>query len=808
MNTKFILFLFFTLYVFAKPLQAQEKKVVEALEIEHPLEIDAILDEDVYRKIAPATGFLQLQPHNGKQALQQSEVYFFYDQLALYLGAMLYDSAPDSIFNYISARDNIGMSDYFGVYIDPYNKGQLAFGFFVTPSGAQTDMKAIKKDWDREDASWDAVWKSQTRITDSGWVVEMSIPYAALRFPDNEKHQWGLNMFRNIRRYSSNNSWNFVNRNVSGFIHQQGVLTGIENIKPPVRLSLSPYISGYLENTSENTTPALLYKGGMDLKFGISESFTLDMMMVPDFGQVQSDDQELNLTPFELEYDEKRQFFNEGTELFQRADIFYSRRIGAAPKFLSNTKNHLHNNETILSAPLHTRLANASKISGRTQNGWGFGVLNAMSLPAIAEIKDTISSNTRIEKIQPFTNYNVSVIDKTLKNNSYISLINTNMMVDGSPFSANVTATDFQLRDKHKKYLLSGKGGVSYRKDSTTLKGGFMHLGVAKNSGVFNYGLTHDYIGKNYNPNDMGYLTENNIIKTKLYSELHFVEPFFIFREMHISTWYNNDRIIDPNDKFRSQIGLWNSGTFSNNYWYEMNTGVHFKQHDYFETRTEGRYSVRFPSYWYNMYLYTDNRKNVSVGGNIGGFNAPSTNEYGTWWEFESNLRAGQRLRVSYKLRRQNEINNPGYVDKTDNNDTIYYGIRNVNTLENKLELTYSATNALSVNLRARHYWSGVKYLGYYQLQPNGKLLSDQLYNENHNTNYNIFNIDMAIYWYFAPGSVLSFSWKNAIFEEDENVLLHYSNNIERTFNGNQHNSISVKILYYLDYNKLKDLNK
>lgn len=240
--------------------------------VSEPLTIDAVLDEPFYNQISPATDFRQLAPHNGEPSFQKSEVWFFYDQSAIYVGAMLHDNSPDSIFNFLSERDQIGMSDYFGVYFDPYNEGQLAFGFFVTPAGVQTDIKAIKKENDIEDGSWDAVWESNTRITDKGWIVEMRIPYSAVRFPNKPAHIWGLNMFRNIRRYNSNNSWSPIDRNIAGFIHQQGHLYGIENIEPPVRLSFSPYVATYLEYKDSIAQPDFIYKAGLDLKYGISES--------------------------------------------------------------------------------------------------------------------------------------------------------------------------------------------------------------------------------------------------------------------------------------------------------------------------------------------------------------------------------------------------------------------------------------------------------------------------------------------------------------------------------------------------------
>ncbi|MFY9154271.1 MAG: DUF5916 domain-containing protein [Prolixibacteraceae bacterium] len=457
----YILFLFIIFLAYNG--MGQEKKNVDILRISSPLIIDGIHDEAVYQQIAPAKDFVQLQPYNGKPSFQPSEVFFFYDHSAIYVGAMLYDSAPDSIFNLLTERDNIGMSDYFGVYIDPYNQGQLAYGFFITPAGVQVDVKAVKSDSDSEDANWNAVWESKTKITDKGWVVEMRIPFSALRFSEKAGSTWGLNMFRNIRRYNSNNSWNLVDRNVSGFIHQEGQLNGIKDVTPPVRLSFSPYFATYFETKGKESSSDFLYKGGMDMKYGISESFTLDMMLIPDFGQIQSDDQQLNLSPYELYFDEKRQFFTEGTELFQRGNIFYSRRIGAGPKFSAD--DELTTNEIIDFNPSETQLINASKISGRTTKGWGFGMLNAMSLNSYERLKDTISGENRKVLVQPFTNYNVSVFDKSLKNNSYISLINTNVSMANSSFRANVTATEFQFRNKEKTYAVKGKGGFSSRGD-------------------------------------------------------------------------------------------------------------------------------------------------------------------------------------------------------------------------------------------------------------------------------------------------------------------------------------------------------
>ena len=150
------------------------------------------------------------------------------------------------------------------------------------------------------------------------------------------------------------------------------------------------------------------------------------MMLIPDFGQVQSDDQVLNLTPFEIRYDEKRQFFTEATELFNKCDIFYTRRVGSTPKNYNAPYDSLRQNEKVIKNPDQTRIINATKISGRNAKGLGIGFFNGMTTNTWASLQDTVTGKSRRIMTQPFTNYNVLVVDQNLKNNSYVTLINTN----------------------------------------------------------------------------------------------------------------------------------------------------------------------------------------------------------------------------------------------------------------------------------------------------------------------------------------------------------------------------------------------
>ncbi|MBS2213493.1 carbohydrate binding family 9 domain-containing protein [Carboxylicivirga mesophila] len=796
--------LIFLLLTFISCLQlTAQKKQVEAIYLNQPLKIDGILDDGSYQSAFAATDFVQLEPYNGQPAMQKTEVYFFYDQTAVYLGAILYDSAPDSIYNYLSERDNIGAADYFGVYFDPYNEGQLSYGFFITPAGVQTDIKAIKSDRDREDANWDAVWESKTRITNEGWTIEMRIPYSALRFPEKDVHTWGLNMFRNIRRYNSNNSWSFIDRNISGFIHQQGELTGISNIKPPTRLSFTPYMATYLEHNENSGETDFIYKGGLDLKYGINESFTLDMMLIPDFGQIQSDDKQLNLSPYEIYYDERRQFFTEGMELFDRADIFYSRRIGSRPKFAGDADDALHENEIIADRPSETQLVNATKISGRTKRGTAIGVLNAMSLNSHATLGDTITNQQREVLIQPFTNYNVTVVDQSLKNNSYISLINTNMLMYDHAFMANVTGTEFQFRDKSLNFALSGKGGISHRGAEDKETGWFTELELAKNGGKWQYGMSQEAYSKDYNPNDMGYLRRNNLFDTDAFIRFQQVEPFSIFRQWMSQISYIHDMNMEPFAIKNQELSVYTEGQFMNNYGFEVHGVWMSEEHNYDETRVEGRYFYKPPGYRINLFMHTDWTKKISAYGYFGGYARPERNQDGNWMGCGIQWRIGQKLILDYELGYDFENNDYGYVDKNEAQDSIHFSQRNLGTVENILEMAYTFNNKLSLRLRSRHYWSSVENLSFYLLQEDGSLLPDHAYNDNHDHNFNAFNVDMVVRWVFAPGSEMTLGWKNSIFHLEETVTKGYKKNLDIVRNSPQINTLSFKLLYYIDYNSV-----
>jgi len=775
-------------------LYAQEKQI-QAIRTSSPLKIDGILDEEVWNNVPVATDFFQFEPYNGKPASQKTEVKLIYDDNALYIGAMLYDAAPDSILTELSKRDNDDINaDMFSMDICPFNDGLNGLEFKVTASGVQIDAKYSAN---YHDASWNAVWESKISINDKGWSIEMKIPYSAIRFPKKDKQIWNVNFWRQIRRYREWSTWNLIDRKQDGILNQSGKITGIFNIKPPLRLSFTPYLSAYLDKNPDNKNCTYPYNAGMDIKYGINESFTIDMTLIPDFGQVQSDDKILNLSPFEIYYTEKRQFFTEGTELFTKADIFYSRRIGSTPLGYDNISDSLKTGEEFIENPGETQLINATKISGRNKKGLGIGVFNAMTANTYATIADSNGIKRKFIT-QPFTNYNMIAFDQNLKNNSYISIVNTN--VSREKYSANVSGTEFKIANNKKSYAIEGTGVVSqkYYNNKNPDFGYMYKLELEKISGNFLVEFSQKVLSDTYNPNDLGYLQRNNEFKNKLELNYNTYKPFW-----KLLNWFNEMEIehsclYSPRKFTGISINTNSHTTFKNYLSAGFNGDINpLGYNDYFEARVPGRVFVIPGFFEVNFWLSSDYRKKLAVDCSSGTWQSSKKSQKAYWYELSPRFRANNKMLFIYNFNKSINKNDIGYVDN--NAGTIYFGKRDIVTITNTLTTSYIFNNKSSLNFRLRHYWSKVDYNSFYILNNDGSL-DNTNYSAHQNINFNTFNIDLSYTWNFAPGSEISLVWKNAIYKEENKLISRYFENFNNTINSPQINSFSVKILYYLDY--------
>ena len=801
--TLLVIALFFTL---CQPVQAFSKKEINAKRVKQNPQIDGILNDAIWKDIPVANNFVQMDPDNGTPSNFKTEAKFAYTDNSLIVGVMMYDDKPDEILKELSKRDNLNNSDFVLLLIDPFNTGLDAFEFILTPMGVQIDAKVVKN---REDNNWDGVWKSGTHIGKEGWSAEFEIPYSALRFPKKDVQEWGVNIIRNVQRVREKVSWNFIDKEESGWVNQSGTLKGIKNIQPPTRLSISPYFSVYVDKSSDKSSFESNYRGGLDLRYGINESFTLDMMLIPDFGQVQSDDQILNLSPDETKFDEKRQFFTEATELFNRGGIFYSKRIGGTPKYKSDVEDDLGLNEIIVENPVEAKILNSTKISGRTSKGLGIGFLNSMIRNTYAEIKDTISGSKRKFKTQAFANYNMLVFDQSLKNESYVSLFNTNVTVPNDDYLANVSGTEFLFKDQSRTYQFKGKALFSQRYETgeDSQIGHHHELSFGKINGKFNWSFSNEMISEDYNPNDLGFLNRNNIIKNNIRLGYHIYKPKGILLAQHNNVTISHETQFDPARYSRFSVYYNTRFKFKS---YDF-IGIHGNvrpshQYDFFEPRVAGMKLRKGSSAYIGMWYSSDYRKVFALDLRSGYGKRFSTDNLQNFvLSVEPRYRFSDKFTMRYKIKWNRQLNDMGYVndEEIDGKTKVYIGTRNTAYLENRITSNYIFNNKMSLSFRARHYWAKAEYLKYGVLLDNGRL-ADTDYSDNHDVNFNTFNIDMVYSWRFAPGSELALVWKNSISKSDDVIAHRFVNNLKSTFDSTRFNSLSVKLLYYIDYMSLR----
>ncbi|MBN1213164.1 MAG: carbohydrate binding family 9 domain-containing protein, partial [candidate division Zixibacteria bacterium] len=348
-------------------MTADPLKTATALRTNEHIKIDGNLSEKSWEKALPATGFHQVEPYEGQLASESTLVKILYDDEALYIGWWCYDSEPDKIVRQLTRRDRSTSSDEVHVRIDSHHDHQTAYYFAVNAAGVIRDVLIYNNIYD--DDSWDAVWEANSQVHAWGWSAEYKIPYSALKFAADDEYTWGFDLSRRIARKQEYSRWQFVPSTEATGVHRYGHLTGIKGIESPGRMEILPYSVSYAETEPKrpgNTDGRKYhYNIGMDLKYAFTSTFTLDATVNPDFGQVESDQDMVNLNTYEIFYSEKRPFFLEGFEIFQTQFFrqFYSRRIGRPPE--GGVKEAAY----YLDYPNNTTILSAFKLTGKTRKG-------------------------------------------------------------------------------------------------------------------------------------------------------------------------------------------------------------------------------------------------------------------------------------------------------------------------------------------------------------------------------------------------------------------------------------------------------
>ncbi len=781
---------------------SQKIRQIRAVKTNATFKIDGDLSEAAWKESPVITGLVELRPDPGKveSHSHRSEFYLLYDDNNIYFGGYCHEKSADSVSKELVGRDKIGSSDFVGIVFDTYHDKINGSGFYVTPYGEQYDAKYSETG--NEDDTWNAVWESAAKMQPDGWTFEMRIPYSALRFANKDNQDWGLNIIRKRQRTSEQYFWNEIDPNKNGFLSQEGVWTGIQKIHPPLRLSFSPYFSTYLNHYPYHTGGVKDFtssvNGGMDVKYGINESFTLDMTLIPDFGQVQSDNKVLNLSPFEVKYNENRSFFTEGTELFSKGNLFYSRRIGSTPIHYYDLESHIDSSEHIVKNPVESKLINATKISGRTAKGLGIGFLNALTQPMYAMVENDNGVKRKIPT-NPLTNYNILVLDQTLKNNSSVSLVNTSVLRKGHDYDADVSALVFNLYNKKNVYNWNGKIAVSniFNKGSKTVSGYMHNIGFGKVGGRFNFQLNEELTTANYNPNDLGILFNNNYVDHYLYVGYNWNKPGKWYNQLHLNNNFSYSRRLTPSvyQSFHYNGNI--NGQLKSLNYVGININFIAKGNDFYEPRVANRFYKTPASFNVDGWIETNSAKKyyVSADANIGFSNLFNNRYYNL--QVSNNYRFNDKFSVGHMLNLNPSYNGAGFAAVSGSD--IIFSKRDRLTVENILTSKYNFDRRNGITFRLRHYWSQVRSKDFYTLQQDGSLVKNVSYDGNTNQNLNIFNIDMVYTWEFAPGSFLNVVWKNSVYSGDQRINDSYFKNFKNTVASPQDNNISLKVIYYLD---------
>ena len=456
---------------------------LEAFRVEPgTITIDGHLDEDAWKTAHMASGFTQVTPNPGDPSTERTEVWVLYDDNSIYIGARMYDSAPDSIAATLFRRDGSGYSDWISVGIDSYNDSRTAFVFAVSPRGVRSDMMIFNDN--QFDGSWDAVWEAAANIDDEGWTAEMRIPLSQLRYNGDSETQirsWGINFLREIARKGEESFWAPTPPETSAIVSRFGRLENIRDLPKSRRLEVLPYVSAQFDRTPGDSQNPFYqqhdfgYNFGGDVKYGIGSNLTLTATINPDFGQVEVDPAVVNLSAFETFFPERRPFFLEGSEIFNFGHpsnfdigstprILHTRRIGRSPQ------GRVPGNAQYSDIPSQTPIAGAVKLSGKTSGGWSVGFLNALT-PGQDARYSTDGETIETISVEPLSNYTVGRVQRDFRGgqtvtglmvNSLWRDIRTDAMQGLMTDQAFSGGLDFEQSWSDRKYKINGLITGSY----------------------------------------------------------------------------------------------------------------------------------------------------------------------------------------------------------------------------------------------------------------------------------------------------------------------------------------------------------
>jgi len=829
--------------LFSERTWAQQTQTINAHQIDSSIRIDGRLDEEAWGEAEMASDFRQFSPNEGGSPSQKTEVRILYGEDGIYVGAMLYDDNPAEIERALGRRDDYNRADWFIVSFDSYFNRQNAFTFGVNAGGVQYDGIRSSGGFGGGpgipgvDESWDAVWYSDVGITNDGWVIEIEIPYSMLRFSAAEIQTWGVHFTRRIPRLGEVLEWPLVPRvERDNLIAQFGYMQNIRNVEPKPNIQVRPYlVSGY--NSSENpTAPGEVatdtnIDAGVDFKVGLGPNVTLDATINPDFGQVEADPAVLNLTAFEIFFQEQRPFFVEGIEIYEfsvgRGELLYTRRIGAEDPIIG-----------------------ATKLSGRTENGLSFGVLGAMSGA----------------DFDPARNYGVVRASQQIGDYSTMGGILT---FYDSPFNpengrrrAYTGGADWDIRFADNNYGLDGYTSFTHRtltEDDEFQTGFSGRFFAEKRQGSWRGFIGSEVYSDDFNPNDLGQLRANNFIRGlfRFEHEVNGGRPFGPFQQADVDGFFTQS--VSYDEGLNLGLGLRTGSNWTFNSFQSIEAEIDmenlFGGYDLFETRGLGPYAKPFTAA-VELEFETDERRPWQLSPEVAWtYHGDGGNEYalgmrGNWnvgsrldlsanvegeWEKaviawasnESFRRDGMNWLIGETSASPSNLSDDEYRSFDEGGeltpilsstepfgDQAYYvplfGERDTRSIDFTLRSTVTFTRNLSLQIYSQLFVARGKYEKFKILQDRDHLADFSSYPKRDEFSYNSFLSNMVLRWEYRPGSTIFLVWSHGRnFSDAINPLSPYGSSpydrpigtqINDTFDILPDNSILLKVNYTFLY--------
>lgn len=867
MNAKKLLFLaifiILSISLFAQE-DSNDKRIYNTKRIESTAPvIDGLMDAEVWDKIEWSDQFIERYPNDGVDPSQKTAFKVLYDDNFLYVLIRAYDTEPDKIVKRLSRRDGYE-GDWVELGIDSYFDQRTAFTFTASAAGVKSD-RAISGDGNNWDRTWDPIWHLKTSVDQEGWIAEMKIPLTQLRFSNNKEFQvWGIQVRRSVFREDENSFWSYFSQEESGWVRHFGELHGIRNIKPRRQAEISPYIVGKEEHYDKEEGNPYLEDGitrslgfGVDGKLGISNDFTMDFSINPDFGQVEADPSEVNLTAFESYFQEKRPFFIENRNItdfrvsrggpFNRNNLFYSRRIGRAPGYYPDLDD-----DEYADVPNNTTILGALKLTGKTKDGLSIGIIESLT----AEEKAKVYRNgvEEEETVEPMTNYLITRVQKDLNDNNTIiggMFTSTNRFINDSTLNylnsdAFTGGIDFTQYFKDKKYSLNVIYSMSHivgdttaiisqqessrryfqRPDNdytnydptrTSLTGssGLIRFSKHGNKG-FNWGTWATWHSPEFELNDVGYHRQSDAIFEVIWANYRWTEPFSIFRNLNvgIDQWSNWD--FGLNNSF---YGLSSNAWMQfNNHW-SFSTWANVEGSGNSNTTLRGGPALKTTGGGnFGFHFGTDRRKKLQFYGNAGTSWGFENSRKNTYYGIDIIYRPFNALKISFVPDisfSNNEMQYVDYEEYNGNNRYIFAQIDRITT-DMTLRIDYTITPDLTIQFYGSPFvssgdYSDPKYIidpqaenftdrystdiSWSTYPEDGESFQDYLDN-NYDFNFKQFRLNLVARWEYRPGSLVYLVWTQNKTGYDETGDFDFIHDFDNLFNLHPYNVFLVKLSF------------